>query len=347
MHHFQNDYNAMCHPGVLEQMVAASSEHMEGYGNDDACNRAAAYIRRMCDNDNLSVHFLTGGTQVNLTVIAAALRPYQAVVAAKSAHIAEHESGAIEATGHKILELEPQNGKITAQQILELVQKHYSSDGPGPEHMPQPKLVYISFSTELGTIYSLPELKAIREVCDQYAMYLYIDGARLGYGLCADDCDITLPDLTRLCDAFYIGGTKQGTMFGEAVVINNSVLAIDFRYMIKQRGGMLAKGWLVGLQFEALLKDDLYFTLSMKANRMADQIREFLKDKECDMPVVNRTNQVFVILPDPVLDTLAVDFLFCEWCRVDEGRRMVRFCTSWSTLQSDVDALCNRLNSLL
>lgn len=347
MHHFQNDYNAMCHPIVLEYLTAASLEHMEGYGNDEACSRAAAYICRMCGDDNLNVHFLTGGTQVNLTVIAAALRPYQAVVAAKSAHIAEHETGAIEATGHKILELEPNNGKITAEQILEVVKKHYSPGGPGPEHTPQPKLVYISFTTELGTIYSLSELQSIRQVCDQYSLYLYIDGARLGYGLCAEDSDVMLSDLSQLCDAFYIGGTKQGTMFGEAVVIKNPVLAADFRYMIKQRGGMLAKGWLIGLQFEALLKDDLYFTLSMRANRLADQIREVLIDKKCDLPVNSRTNQVFVTLPDSVLDALSEDFLFCEWYRVDENSRMIRFCTSWSTLQSDVDALCNRLNSLL
>jgi len=347
MYHFQNDYNAICHPKVLDFITNAASEHMAGYGNDDSCGRAAEHIKRLCENQDIDVHFLSGGTQVNLTVIAAALRPYQAVVAAKSAHISEHETGAIEATGHKILELDAVDGKITADQILTLVRNHYTSVGLTPEHMPQPKLVYLSFATELGTLYTSAELNAIRKVCDDYNMYLYIDGARLGYGLCADDCDVSLSDLARICDIFYIGGTKQGAMFGEAVVISNPALKTDFRYMIKQRGGMLAKGWLIGQQFEALLQDDLYFVLAMKANRHAAQIRKLLLDKNCALPVLNSTNQVFAVLPDRILDDLSNDFLFCEWCRTDKDHRMVRFCTSWSTAQSDVNALCERLSTLL
>lgn len=347
MYHFQNDYNAMCHPAVLKHIANSATEHMDGYGNDRSCNHAAEYIKNSCSNNDLDIHFLSGGTQVNLTVIASALRPYQAVVAAKSAHIAEHETGAIEATGHKILELEAVDGKISDEQIRDLVSRHYTSLCLSPEHMPQPKLVYISFSTELGTIYSLSELTKIRKACDEYNMYLYIDGARLGYGLCADDCDVTIADIARLSDVFYIGGTKQGIMFGEAVVISNPALKADFRYMIKQRGAMLAKGWLIGLQFEALFKDDLYFALSMKANRFASLIRNALIEKNCELPVINSTNQVFVVLPNAILDVLAKDFVFCEWSRIDEHHKMVRFCTSWSTSQDEVNALIDRIHVLL
>jgi len=337
----------MCHPKVLDCLNWASSVHMDGYGNDTACQRAAALICRMCGSDDLSVHFLSGGTQTNLTVLAAALRPYQAVIAAKSAHIFEHETGAIEATGHKIIALDTADGKITAQQIESVVLEHYTPNGPGVEHTPQPKVVYITFSTELGTIYSLAELEMINSVCAKYSLYLYIDGARLGYGLCADDCDVSLADIARLCDAFYIGGTKQGALFGEAVVIKHPAIAADFRYMIKQRGGMLAKGWLMGLQFEALLQDGLYFDLASRANRMADQIRETLRTLGCAMPITNRTNQVFTVLPDKVLDKLSKNFIFTDWQRTDSAHRMVRFCTSWSTTFDDVDALCDALRSLI
>ena len=345
MYYFQNDYNAMCHPKVMEKMLNASNEHMNGYGTDSICNKAAAMVRQLCGDETLSVHFLSGGTQTNLTVIAASLRPYQAVVSATSAHINEHETGAIQATGHQILTLPSADGKITAEQIDVFAASHYISAGPGVEHSAQPKLVYISFSTELGTIYSLSELEAIRKVCDKYGMYLYIDGARLGYGLCAADCDLTIRDIARLSDVFYIGGTKQGAMIGEAVVISKPAIAADFRYMIKRQGGMLAKGWLMGLQFQALLEDDLYFTAARTANAYADQLREQLAELGCALPSVNRTNQVFTILADSTLDRLSENFQFTEWTRIDENHRMIRFCTSWSTTQEDVRALCEALKA--
>lgn len=344
MYHFQNDYNAMCHPKVLERLTEAASAHMDGYGDDAICKQAAAHICRLCNNGDLSVHFLTGGTQTNLTVISAALRPYQAVISAETGHIFEHETGAIEATGHKILSLGARDGKISAEQVDALVMEHYSPDSPNYEHTPQPKMVYITFATEFGTIYTLSELEAIHAVCQKHALYLYIDGARLGYGLSSRDCDVTLADLARLCDVFYIGGTKQGALFGEAVVIKNPCIAADFRYMIKQRGGLLAKGWLMGLQFDTLLQDDLYFTLAAGANRMADQIRGTLRELGCPMPIVNQTNQVFVILSDKVLTALSNSFRFTDWKRTDEEHRMVRFCTSWSTEQCEVDLLCETLS---
>lgn len=347
LYYFQNDYNVICHPKVMEKMLNASALHMDGYGTDAICGNAADMIRTLCGDEDLSVHFLSGGTQTNLTVISAVLRPYQAVVSATGAHINEHETGAIEATGHKILTLPTEDGKITADQIDALAADHYAPVGPAAEHAAQPKLVYISFSTELGTIYSLNELKAIRSVCDKYGMYLYIDGARLGYGLCAADCDLTIEDITRLSDAFYIGGTKQGAMIGEAVVISNPALAADFRYMIKQQGGLLAKGWLLGLQFQALLEDGLYFSEARSANAYADQLRSLLSELGCPLPGYNRTNQVFTILPDKALDILSEDFLFTVWKRVDKEHQMVRFCTSWSTTQEDMDALCNALKRIV
>lgn len=343
MYLFQCDYNRMCHPAVLAKMISAESEPMVGYGTDRACSTAANMIRTLCGKNNIAVHFLSGGTQTNLTVIAACLRPHQAVIAAESGHISEHETGAIEATGHKVLTLSPDNGKISAGQIDRLVAQHYIPTGPGPEHTPQPKLVYISMSTEMGTVYTLSELEQISSVCKKHNLFLYVDGARLGYALAAKGNDVTMKDLARLCDAFYMGGTKQGAMFGEAVIITNPVVAEDFRYMIKQRGGMLAKGWLMGLQFEALLENNLYFEISAHANAMADRIRTAVADSGFTLTAVNPTNQVFAIMPDTALDILAQTFMFTEWTRIDAQHRMVRFCTSWATQEEEVDRLCAAL----
>ena len=346
MYLFQCDYNQMCHPAVLKKLNDSGSRPMVGYGTDEACRAAADRIRALCNDPSLSVHFLSGGTQTNLTVIAAALRPHQAVIAPHSGHISEHETGAIEAVGHKVLCLPSEDGKITATQIDALLKQHYTPEGPGPEHTPQPKMVYLSMSTELGTVYTLSELEAIAAVCRAYNLYLYMDGARLGYALASRGCDVTMPDLARLCDAFYIGGTKQGAMFGEAVVISNPAIAEDFRYLIKQRGGMLAKGWLMGLQFEALLEDDVYWKAAAYANALADEIRQTLAACHYPMPVNSPTNQVFCVMPDEVLAELAKDFLFTEWTRVDKGHRMIRFCTSWSTQEAHVLALCQRIAAL-
>lgn len=341
---FHNDYNEICHPLVFERMQKSMSQSMPGYGTDVCCERAAKRIRQLCGDDTLSVHFLVGGTQANLTVIAAALRPHQAVVSAKSAHIHVHETGAIEATGHKILALPSDDGKITSKQIRDLVVSHRADSSF--EHTAQPKMVYISSPSELGTIYSLAELEAISAVCKQYGLYLFVDGARLGYGLAADGNDVTLADLARLTDVFYIGGTKVGAMFGEAVVISNPSISEDFRYLIKQHGGMLAKGWLLGIQFEALLEDNLYFTISKHADILADKIRDTLSKLGYSLLVPGVTNQIFPILPDCLLEKLGESFTFSEECRVDETHRTVRFCTSWATREADVEALCSALTEL-
>ena len=343
MRYFHNDYNAMCHEKVMEKLLKIQQVTKPGYSEDDCCRQAAQLIRNLCKNDDLAVHFLVGGTQTNLTVIAAALRPHHAVIGAESAHINVHETGAIEATGHKVIAFPSADGKITAKQILECVVSHNSSGDF--EHMAKPKMVYISNTTELGTIYSLAELEAISSVCKQYGLYLFVDGARLGYGLTAEDNDVTLVDLARLCDVFYIGGTKCGAMFGEAVVISNPAIAEDFRYMIKQRGGMLAKGWLLGAQFQALLEDGLYFSITQHANRLADRIRSTLSESGYPLLVPGTTNQIFPILPDALLEKLSAEFTFSEMQRIDSEHRVVRFCTSWASKEEDVDALCAALKN--
>ena len=344
MYLFHNDYNEACHPLVLQKIQENMGKQMSGYGEDDACDRAAAIIRKLCSNDSLSVHFIVGGTQTNLIVIAAALRPHQAALGACSAHINVHETGAVEATGHKVLALPSKDGKITADQIRETMQMHLSD--AAREHIAQPKLVYISNPTEIGTIYSLAELEEISVVCQQYGLYLFVDGARLGYGLAAKENDVSLADLARLCDVFYIGGTKVGAMFGEAVVISNPVIAEDFRYIIKQRGAMLAKGWLLGLQFEALLQDELYFKIASHADAMADKLRNTLAELGYPLLIGGVTNQVFPILPDTLLSKLKDTFTFSEQQRIDASHRAVRFCTSWATQEASVDALCAELRKL-
>ena len=345
MIYFNNDYAEGCHPKVLEALTRTNMEQAPGYGTDDHCRNAAGMIRSLCKDAQLDVHFLVGGTQANLTVIDAALRPHQGVVGADTAHINVHETGAVEATGHKVLWLPGQDGKITAEQIRACVLDHRANDSF--EHTVQPKMVYISNPTELGTLYTLQELESISSVCRKLGLYLFVDGARLGYGLEAKGNDVTLPDLARLCDVFYIGGTKVGALFGEAVVISNPALKEDFRYLIKQHGGMLAKGRLLGVQFEALFTDGLYFEISRHADRLADKIRRCLERNHVPMYVENETNQIFPILPDGVLARLQKTYVFCEQCRVDAQSRAVRICTSWATGEENVDRLCRDLDALL
>ena len=341
MYLFHNDYNEICHPAVMERLQSLCGTSMPGYGMDDCCAAAAEKIRKLCGSEDATVHFLVGGTQTNLTVIAAALRPYQGVLGAQTAHVNVHETGAIEATGHKVIALPSGDGKVTASQVEQTVLTHRAD--PDAEHTVQPKLVYISDSTEVGTVYTLAELEALSAVCKKYGLYLFVDGARLSYALAANGGDVTLTDLARLCDVFYIGGTKCGTMFGEAVVITHPEIDRDFRYMIKQRGGMLAKGWLLGAQFDAILENDLYFSVAAKANAQADRIRATLSTLGYALQVPVNTNQIFPILPNALLDKLAPDFTFVRMDRVDANHTVVRFCTSWATSEEAVDALCDAL----
>lgn len=344
MIYFNNDYSEGCHEKVMAKLMETNMEQHFGYGEDTICASAADKIRKLCGSEDAAVHFLVGGTQANLTVIAAALRPHQGALGAATAHINVHETGAIEATGHKVLWLPSKDGKISADQIAQYVKEHYASSSF--EHTVQPKLVYISNPTELGTLYSLSELEELSAVCKNLGLYLYMDGARLGYGLAAKGNDVSMPDIARLCDVFYIGGTKVGAMFGEAVVITNDALKQDFRYLIKQHGGMLAKGRLLGAQFDALMEDDLYFRISERADRLADQIRDTIRSLGYPFLVDGITNQIFPIFPDSLLEKLDGKYIYCEQERVDDTHRAVRFCTSWATTQENVDELCRDLVSL-
>ena len=331
---FNCDYSEGAHPKVLEKLIQTNFEQTAGYGEDPYCLQAAELIKEKCKRQDVDVHFFVGGTQANLTVISAALRPHQGAIAAITGHINVHESGAIEATGHKVLALPSVDGKLTAKQIQAACDEHYNDSTH--EHMVQPKLVYISNSTEIGTIYTKAELTAISETCKKNDLYLYMDGARLGCALCAEDNDLDLPTLAQLCDAFYIGGTKNGILFGEAVVICNENLKPDFRYIIKQKGGMLAKGRLLGLQFVALFEDDLFFDLASHADKMAMLIKEACMRKGYGFLTPSTTNQQFPIMPNEVLQKLDENFVYSYTQKIDDRHSAVRFCTSWAT---DVNAV--------
>ena len=345
MVYFNNDYSEGCHPKVLEALTQTNMVQTLGYGEDPYCVQAAAKIRQACEAEHAAVHFLVGGTQANLTVIDAALRPHQGALCAVSGHIAVHETGAVEATGHKVLTVPSDDGKITAAQVAQTVKAH--REDSSFEHMVQPKLVYISNPTEWGTLYTLEELTALSQTCHELGLYLFLDGARMGYGFASRENDVTLPDIARLCDIFYIGGTKVGALFGEAVVIPNPALAEDFRYLIKQHGGMLAKGRLLGIQFDVLFTDGLYYDLGAHAVAMADKLRAAFEECGVSFYVPGSTNQLFPVLSDTVLEKLGEKYSWCEWERVDDGHRAVRFCTSWATKEENVEAFCADLKKLL
>ena len=337
MFHFESDYLEGCCPQILEALRETNLEQTLGYGEDEHCAKAADMIRYVFDCPNAEVHFLVGGTQANATVIDALLRPHQGVLCAGSAHINVHETGAVESSGHKVLALPSPDGKISAEQVRDALQAHYADFSH--EHMAQPGMVYISFPTELGTIYSKQELADLHQVCQDWDIPLFIDGARLGYGLEASGCDVLPKDIARLCDVFYVGGTKQGALFGEAVVFSRATLAEDFRYIMKQHGGMLAKGRLLGIQFETLMNNGLYFQLARRADRLADRIRAAFARKRIPFLVENTTNQIFPILDIDAIDRLSAEFGVERWQSVDETRAAVRFCTGWATTESAVAAL--------
>ncbi|KQL49596.1 threonine aldolase [Brevibacillus choshinensis] len=341
---FENDYTEGAHRRILERLWETNEEQTSGYGTDEHCEKARAYIRKACDVENADIHFLVGGTQTNTTMIASLLRPHQGVVSAITGHIAVHETGAIEATGHKVLTLPSEDGKIQAEQVKELYDAHWNDTTH--EHMVQPGMVYISHPTENGTTYTKSELEALSKECTECGLPLFLDGARLGYGLVSEECDLTLADIARLCDAFYIGGTKVGALFGEAVVIMNDALKKDFRYMIKQKGGLLAKGRLLGIQFETLFEDGLYFEISHHAVEMAMMIRKAFAEKGFSFRYDSATNQQFPILPDDVREELGKKYSFSLWEKVDETHSVVRFCTSWATKKENVEILIEDIQAL-
>ncbi len=330
MFSFKNDYSEGAHPRIIEALAKSNLEQTDGYGCDPHTERAAQLIKAEIGRQGVDVHLLAGGTQTNLTLIAAALRPYQAVIAAQTAHVCVHETGAVEATGHKVIAMPSQDGRLAPALIQEAVDAHPD------EHMVQPRLVYISQSSELGTIYKKADLEEIRRVCDRNGLYLFVDGARLASALTAQESDVTIADLARLTDAFYIGGTKNGALFGEALVIANDALKTDFRYSIKQRGGMLAKGRMLGIQFECLFADGLYWELGRHANKMAMLLKQAFLDAEFKMLTDSPTNQQFVILPDSLVKKLEKNYKFEVYGAMGGGMTAVRFVTSWATPEAEV-----------
>ena len=329
-----SDYQEGAHPAILARLNETNEIKSPGYGEDEFCASAREKIRTACGCPDAAVHFLVGGTQTNAVVIDGFLRSYQGVIAAESGHISTHEAGAIEFGGHKVLPLPHVLGKITAEAIHAYCDAFWN-DG-NHEHMVMPGMVYLSQPTEYGTLYSLEELTAIRQVCRAYHMPLYIDGARLAYALACPENDVTLPDLARLCDAFYIGGTKCGALFGEAVVIPDPALLPHFFTIVKQHGALLAKGRLLGIQFDTLFSDDLYLEIGRPAVEAADQMRAILTGKGYRLAFDSPTNQVFVILENNEMERLSENIAFSFWELYDETHSIVRFAASWATRREDI-----------
>ena len=330
MYSFTNDYSEGAHPRILEAMMNANLTQNVGYGLDAHSLAAAGTIRRLADAPDAAVHFVVGGTQTNLLLIASALRPYQAVIAAATGHVNVHEAGAIEGTGHKVLALPTTTGKLTPEIIAPCLTEHCD------EPMVQPKLVYMSDSTALGTVYTKAELEALHHFCRLHGLMLYLDGARLGSALTSAPNDLTLKDLAALTDAFYIGGTKNGALLGEALIIQKDSLKEDFRFMMKNRGAMLAKGFLAGIQFEELFRDGLFFDLAAHANEMAAILRDGIRKAGYSFVSDSHTNLLFPILPDELVDKLGKDFTFERSQKPDDSHTVIRLVTSWATPEKAV-----------
>ena len=343
MNLFQSDYQEGADGKVLEALRATNAMQTPGYGDDALTADVKAQIRSLCKAPQTDVHFFVGGTQANLTVIAAALRSFEGVISSDLGHINTHETGAVEATGHKVLTLQNERGKITAAQIQAAFDAHVSD--VTHEHIVRPAMVYISHPTELGTLYTRRELDAIRAATQNCGLKLFIDGARLAYGLAAEP-DVDLPYLASVCDAFTIGGTKCGALFGEAVVLKNASDWPHFRYHIKQRGALLAKGRLLAVQFQALLQDGYYETLGKQANAKAQRIKQALLAKGYTMLADTRANQIFPVLPNDALSTLQKDFAFAFWEAVDSAHTAVRICVGVTTPDENVAALISALEAL-
>ncbi|MCL1632832.1 aminotransferase class I/II-fold pyridoxal phosphate-dependent enzyme [Sporolactobacillus sp. CPB3-1] len=333
MYSFKNDYSEGAHPQILNALIETNLVQEDGYGEDQYSLQAAKLLREKMNDDEVAIHFLTGGTQANLTAIAAFLRPHEAAVAAATGHINVHETGAIEATGHKVLAVPSgKDGKLTPTGIQSLLDAHPD------EHMVKPKLVYISDTTENGAVYTKKELEALNAFCKNRHLYLYLDGARLGSALTSPANDLQLSDLPKLVDAFYVGGTKNGALIGEALVICNDALKDDFRFIMKQRGAMLAKGRLTGIQFLVLFRDNLFFDLAAHANAMALKLSNAIQEAGYAFLTPPVSNQIFPILPHSLLDTLHQQFHFFDWEKIDHEHSAARLVTSWATKEEAIDA---------
>ncbi len=334
---FASDYIAGAHPLILKKLLETNMEVLSGYGTDDYCILAAEKIKRACDCPEGEVFFLTGGTQTNQIVIDTLLDSHEGVVSATTGHVNCHEAGAIEFSGHKVLALKEKDGKLSAADVRDYLKKFY--DDENHEHMVFPGMVYISFPTEYGTVYKKAELALIYDVCKEYNIPLFIDGARLGYGLNSNGCDVKLSELSKLCDVFYIGGTKVGALCGEAVVFTHGNTPKHFIAKIKQHGALLAKGRLLGIQFDTLFTDDLYMKLGKYAIDMAEKLKDIFTKKGYSFFIDSPTNQQFIILNNKKLNELQSKVGFCFWEKYDDNHSVVRFATSWSTTKDDLEYL--------
>lgn len=340
MYSFRNDYSEGAHPRILQKLLQTNTTQQAGYGEDEYSREAKDLLRGKMNNPGAGIYFVSGGTQANLIVIAALLRTHEAVISAQSGHIFVHETGAIESTGHRVIAVKTTDGKLSPLHIEQVLEEYALRP-----HMVRPRMVYISNSTETGTIYTKTELAALSVLCRSRGLHLYMDGARLGHALTAADNDLTLADIAQLTDVFYIGGTKNGALLGEAIVFNTPDLATDFDYILKQKGALLAKGRLLGVQFLELFKDDLYFTLARHANTMAMKIVEAIKALGYSFLTTTTTNQIFPVLPQDVLKRLEEKYLFYVWQKMDDTYSAIRLITSWTTEETIVDEFIADLKS--
>lgn len=340
MYSFKNDYSEGAHPRILEALMSSNLTQEEGYGEDRFSLEAARLLKQKLQRDDVDIHFFSGGTQTNFIAISAFLRPHEAAVAASTGHILVHETGSVEATGHKVLSIPVKDGKLNPGLIKEVLNFHTD------EHMVKPRLVYISNPTEIGSIYNKAELEQLSSFCRENKLLLFMDGARLGSALCASVNDLGLPDLARLCDAFYIGGTKNGALLGEALVICNDCLKEDFRFHMKQKGALMAKGRLLGIQFLELFRDELYFDLAKHANRMADILRKGISSMGYGFLTDSPSNQIFPIIPNRIIAELEKKYSFYVWSKHNESSSSIRLVTSWATMEEAVVAFLEDLRKL-
>ena len=337
---FYNDYSEGAHPKILDALGKTNLTQETGYGEDSFSLEAAKLLSDKIQNPNSSIHLVSGGTQANLIVLSSILKPYEAVIAPKTAHINVHEAGAIEATGHKVISVDSTDGKIKPEQVLEQVKFH--SD----EHYVKPRAVFISNATELGTVYTKKELQQLSKICKENNLYLYLDGARLGSALMSKGSDLTLPEVSKLVDIFYIGGTKNGSLIGEAIIINNPKLQENFRYYLKQKGALLAKGRVIGVQFLELFKDNLFLDLAKHANKMATRLTDGIKALGYEFLTDSPTNQIFPILPNTVIEKLQNQYGFYVWSEIGKDKSSIRLVTSWATEEKAIEEFIADLKSI-
>lgn len=340
MYSFKNDYSEGAHANILKKMLETNLIQQAGYGEDEYTEKAIQILKEKLKRSDVDIHLIPGGTQTNLTVISAFLRPYEAVISANTGHILVHETGAIEATGHKIISIDVKDGKLNIKHLENVLKTH--SD----EHMVKPKLVYITNPTEIGSIYKKEEIKNLSNYCKENDLIFYMDGARLGSALCSEENDLTLSDYANLLDSFYIGGTKNGALIGEALIISNDILKKNFRFNIKQKGGLLAKGRILGIQFYELFKNDLYFELANHANQMACLFNEELKLMGFKFLTHSPSNQIFPILPNKIIEELQKDYSFYIWEEINSNCSAIRLVTSWATEENKVLEFLEKLKTL-